>query len=937
MALALHRGPLARLSRWLSCWLLLACACLGLLAGCGRSVDDRLAQVRTMIERQDRSGAMVAVKALLQEKPNLGPARLLLGRLLLDSGEPLAAEAELRRALELKELQSEVVPLLARSLLMANQPAKVVADYAATQFPDREATARLKTIVAEAQAVQGKYEDARDSARLALRAAPGHPPARLLLAKLSVASGKPDEAMAEVDALLKDKPDEADAWAFKGDLLARQKAEPEAQSEAYRKALAARPDHAGAHVALISMALARQDEPAARQQHEAMRKALPRHPQTLLYEGQLAFLKGDNARARELFTALQKVMPRNLLLLQSAALVEMRLNALGQADALLTRALQLSPDNRMTRRLAAQAQLAMGQPARALSLLEPALTGATPDAEALTLAARARLMQGDAAAAAALFERAAKARPDDPKIRTAVALSQMQRGQGDAAITELQKIAAGDADTTADLALIATQLQRRAYPQALQSIDRLATKMPGQPLPAQLRGQVELARRDAAAARTAFEQALAADASYYPAVSSLATLDLQAGKAEAARARFEALLKTNPRHAQAHLALAELDRRGGAGRATVAARLDTAIKASPEDALLRLALVDHHLETGNPTAAIGAAQAGLSRIPGQPELLARLGQAQLATGDHQQASTTFNQLIQAAPRSVAGYLGLAEAQMVANDLSGASRSLKRVFELEPAQLPAQRLAILVALRGRQHAEALAQARQVQTQRPQQAVGWLLEGEVYMAQQKWREAAVALRQALTKNEPQMAPARLHHALLKGGQAAEAQQLATSWPRSHPDDLLFLFYLGDEALARKDYAQAETRYREVLKAQPEHALSLNNVAWLMLEQKKPGALDFAERAVKAAPDRAALRDTLALALAAENRMPQALEMQKSALALRPDDPWLRLGLARLLLQAGEKRAAKTELDRLQALGSRFEKGQPEVDKLMASLRR
>jgi hypothetical protein len=50
--------------------------------------------------------------------------------------------------------------------------------------------------------------------------------------------------------------------------------------------------------------------------------------------------------------------------------------------------------------------------------------------------------------------------------------------------------------------------------------------------------------------------------------------------------------------------------------------------------------------------------------------------------------------------------------------------------------------------------------------------------------------------------------------------------------------------------------------------------------------------------------------------------------------PDDPSLRLNLARFYAQAGEKRLAKTELDRLAALGDRFAR-QDEVAVLSKSL--
>ncbi len=895
---------------------------LFLLAACGRSTSDRLGQVRTLIERQDRAGAMVAVKALLQEKPDLGEARLLMGQLLVDRGEAAAAEIELRRALELGQPEAAVVPALARALLLGNRSAKLVAQYGGTSFPDRLATAQLKTTVAEAQATLGQLDAARDSADLALRAVPEHVPAQLLRARVTAVSGDLPAAIAEVNALLASHPRSADGWVLQGDLLARQGAEPALLIKSYEQALAVQADHAAAHSALVSLHLTLRDLDAARRQHEAMRKLLPRHPQTLLFDGQMAMIKGDLAKAHELFQLLLRSMPNNLVLLQSAGAVELQLNAPGQAEQLLSRAVQLAPNSTSARRLAAQAYLALGQPARALSTLEPITGNRAPDAEALTLAAQARLLSGDVALASQLFERAAKLRPHDPKIRTALALSHLQRGQDDSALAELQRVAADDSSgTSADLALIAAQLQRRAFAPALQAIDALAKKMPNQALPAHLRGQVLLHKRDVVGARAAFEQALAKDADYFPSVSALAGLDLADKQPAAARARFEALIKRNPRNGPAYIALAELEARTGAGRDAVAAQLEAGIKASPGDATLRLALTNHHLSTANPKAALASAQAALVQLPDHFELLGRLGHAQLLTGEGQQALSTFNRMVVLQGKSPVGYMGLAEAQLAGHDLAGAGRSLKRVLELEPDHLPAQRLQVLLAMRQKQPEQALVVARQVQKQRPTLAVGYMLEGEVQIAQQRWALAVAALRQAVAKVDAQQAATRLHFAMLKSGQAADAEAMASSWTKAHPRDLLFLFYLGDEALARKDFANAEARYRAVLAISPEHALALNNIAWLLLEQKKAGALAFAERAVKASPDRPALRDTLAQTLAAENQLPRALEMQKSALALRPDDPYLRLNLAKLYVQANEKKLAKTELDRLAALGDRF----------------
>ena len=917
-------------------------AALG-LGGCGKREVDRLAQARSLVERNDRAGAIVQLKALIQQDARLGEARLMLGSLLLEDGQAGAAEIELRRALELQVPEPRVVPLLARALLLAGKGGLLVEQFGRLAWPDAAATADLRVAVAQALAAQGDAGGAQEHLAQALQAQPGHEGAQLLQVRLAAAGGDLDGARSRLAALLKDRPGSAEAWLLQGDLRLRDAdgrgaAADAALAEAlaaYRQALSLKPASAPAHGALIGLHLARQDGAAAQAQFEAMRKALPGRPQTVFYEAQIAALKGDLPRAAELFQLLLRGTPDHLVLLQSAASVALRMNAPAQAEAWLARALQLSPELASARRLLAQTHLAMGQPARALGVLEPLLAPGRADAAALTLAAQARLLSGDGARAAALFEQAARLRPDDPRVRTAAALGRLSRGQADAALAELQAVAAADRGDTADLALISAQLRRRDTDGALAAIAALDRKQPERAQAPHLRGQVLLARRDVAGARAAFEQALQRDGRYYPSVAALAWLDFLDGRPDAARGRFEALLRLDPDNAPARLALAELAQRSGAGRAAVAQLLEAAVKAHPGDATARLALVDHLLGGGDAKAAAAAAQAALARLPEHHELLARLGRAQLASGEAQQAVSTFRRMVALQGRSLDGHLGLAEALAAADDLPGAQRSAARALEIAPLHLPALRLAIAVALRQQQPEQALALARGLQRQRPALAAGHLLEGEVEASRQRWDAAIAALRQALGKAQPDTAPERLHAVLRAAGRTAEADALAADWARRHPRDALFQYYLGDVALNARDLAGAEQRYRAVLALQPEHALALNNVAWILLQRQQPGALALAERAAKAAPEEPAILDTLAQAQAAERRTADALATQQRALALRPDDAGLRLNLARLHLQAGDKRAAKAELDRLAALGGRFAQ-QGEVAALLKSLR-
>jgi Flp pilus assembly protein TadD len=168
----------------------------------------------------------------------------------------------------------------------------------------------------------------------------------------------------------------------------------------------------------------------------------------------------------------------------------------------------------------------------------------------------------------------------------------------------------------------------------------------------------------------------------------------------------------------------------------------------------------------------------------------------------------------------------------------------------------------------------------------------------------------------------------------GRNADADRFAATWTKEQPKDAAFIFHLGTMAMGRKDYAGAEARYRQVLALAPDQPLALNNVAWLMVQQGKPGAVPLAEKAQKLQPEQASVMDTLAAALAAEDQLPKAIEWQRMAVAKAPNNPTYQLTLAKLLIKSGDKVAARGQLEQLGKLGDKFA-AQAEVTQLLGSL--
>jgi putative PEP-CTERM system TPR-repeat lipoprotein len=382
------------------------------------------------------------------------------------------------------------------------------------------------------------------------------------------------------------------------------------------------------------------------------------------------------------------------------------------------------------------------------------------------------------------------------------------------------------------------------------------------------------------------------------------------------------------------VALASLRANRGASREEVTGLIDRAIRAGSGESAPHLMLVDYLLASKDPKAAVAAAQAGLAALPDDPDVLDCLARAQLAAGEHQQAINTFNKVVVLRPTATQPLLRLAEAYQQTNELDAAARAVVRALDITPDLVPAQHTLIRLALQARDPQRALKVARDVQKQRPNEATGYLFEGDIHAQFRHWDEAAAALRGGLDKTKPGALPARLHFMLNAANKPAEAQKFAGEWVRRHPDDGSFVFYLGGVALAQGDFAQAESRFRESVNIDPQNALAYNNLAWLLITQKKPGALDMANKAVALAPQEPAVLDTQALVLAEANQLAKAIETAERVVKLAPEAPVYRLNLAKLYVKSGQKQKARSELDQLAQLGAKFS-GQNEVSDLLKGL--
>lgn len=892
------------------------------LTACGsQSPEQQLQSAKEFLQKNDNKSALIQLKSALQKSPDLGEARFLLGKLLLEEGDATGAEIEFRKALASKYSEAVVVPELARTMLLLGQAQKVVTQFGSTKLGQPSADASLQTSLAIAQNSLGKAPAAEAALAAALSADPNHVPALMLKARQKVAARDIDGAMRAMDDILAKAPTNADAWKLKGDIVLYAQGKVDDALTAYRKSTEVDPKFVLGHLAVLSILMEKNKLEEASSQLEQIKKLAPKILATKYAEAQLAYQKQDYKLARELSQDLLRQASNNPRYLQLAGAIELQTNSLAQAEVYLVRAVQTEPKSTLSQRLLIKTYLLSGQARKALDTLKSSIGKDGMDPSLFALAGEVYLQNGDAKSAEDYFAKALKADPNNVATRTALAVSHLSSGRNDnSAFDELESIAEANSAPNADLALISAHLRRGDYTKALAAVAKLESKQPDKPLAANLRGRIQLAQKDTAAARKSFEQALAIDPTYFSAAASLAALDMYDKKPAEAKKRFEAVLAKNPKQGQALLALAELAAMQGASKEEVGGLLTKASEANPTDVAPRLLLIDMHLRNQDNKLALAAAQSAVSAVPTSVELRDALGRAQQASGDLNQATATFAKLVEDQPLSPQALLRLASVQYASKNSASAEKSLLKALELKPDFLDAQRSLVTLNLEAKRYSDALAVARTVQKQRPNEGTGYSFEGDVKGSQKDWDAAAAAYRAGLKIAEGTELAIKLHAATLAASKTVEADRFAANWVKTHPKDTQFRFYLGAEAMGRKDYAAAETLFLDLVREQPDNAAALNNLAWVSQQLHRDNAIEYAEKANRLAPNQPALMDTWAMLLSEKGQHAKAIELQTKASQALPANTAFKLNLAKIYLAAGEQAKARVELEALAKAGGK-----------------
>lgn len=917
-----------------------AAVALTLVACGGDSPEKLLASAKDYLAKGDEPAAVIQLRNVLQKDPQQGEARLLLGKALLRQGDPLAAEKELRRALEFGQSPAAVLPSLAQAMLELGQADALVKEFGERKLDVPGAQAALRASLGDARLRLGRIDEARQDYEAALGAQPGLAQARLGQAVMALYDGKRDEARAIVEQVIAADARNARAHALRSDLLLAG-GDSEGAKAALQRAIEADPRFTVARLALVSLLMSESRLDEAGKQIEAGLKTSRGDSRLVLMDASLAMRKGDRAAARNKVQQVLKVAPDHVPSLLLAGQIDLADGQVASAQQQLRRALNRAPGHEGVRRALAASYLRGGQPARAMEALQPLIADSkTLDPALLMLAGETYLANGDLKQATAFFSQATGGGPVKAAAQTRLGQIALASGDPEAGLRQLESAASIEGSGyQADLALIAAHLRRNDFDKAAAAARSLEKKAPNEALSHHMLGVVAASRKDGKAAREHFGKAVELSAAYLPSLGALAGLDLADKQPQAARKRFEALIERDPKNDVGYLGLAEIQARTGATPQELADTLRRGVGAAPQSVSLRVGLVNLLLGSRDAKGALTAAQSAISALPDDARVLEALARAQDAAGEYNQSIDTLQKVASLQPDAPQPWQQMAAVHVKNRQFERALDALRRAQRLAPERSSASTqiagsIASTALLAGRPD-DAIKEARALQSRQPKLALGYAIESEAQASRKDWTQAERALREAL-KLEPRdgALAVRLHAVYNAAGRGPDAAAHARKWLTDNPRDVALRMHLADIAMRERNHKAALGLYQEVIGIAPNNAIAMNNLAWVAGELRDARAVGYAERAVQLAPNSASVLDTLGVLLVRQGDAKRGMEYLERARAIEPNRPDLQLHHAQALIALGRKDEARKALEALQQRTEPFP-GKDTIPELMKTL--
>ncbi|MDH5545566.1 MAG: PEP-CTERM system TPR-repeat protein PrsT [Gammaproteobacteria bacterium] len=865
-------------------------------------------------EKGDLKEALIHLKNAIQQDGDYLVAHVLLGKVLLEGGDAAGAEKELSRAMRMGADHALVLVPLADALFIQNKYQEVV-DLVSTKSVSKDVQYELLVRRGDTYIKLNDLKKARAEFEQAQSTKQDSAKAYLGLAQVMISEERLGEAETQVSRALDFDSNSSRAWELMAKIRYAQGSLQKA-AEYYDKSVVASPENINALLGRASLNLELGMNELVEKDLAVLKKEFPRDPRGMYLN--YSFLKktGKKKEAQEVLTSVYaflepidiKNLQRNSTLLMLAAMTALDIEQYEKAHDYLSIYVRLYPGVSQAQKLFGRVLMAQQLDRDAVEVLETARLKNPNDYELLTLLGTAYANIHLYAKADEILSLAVK-RHGGTTARLQRAINDLNFGREDDARQDFNLLFEKAKDPRAGFMLLSLYFREGKMEDA-EVIGRKLVAIQSENLIARNMLAVALIENGKLGeAEKQLRHILSSDESFFPAQMNLAKISAMQDKLDEAGAILNELEKQNRNMATVYIAKSQLARKRGEANESI--RL--AEKAYDEDKANISALthlIETYLSNRNFEKALAIASEGSVAFPESIKMMELLGNAYNFSGKPDRARSVYRDIAKLASYDTRLLFRLARLQYEAGDVDGGIWSLRKAIEGDENFEPARVVLVesLISLDKLEEAEKLIETLR---QSQDQAQYHRLRGDWYTASGKFTSARKSYNKALEVQPSEALTLKLFGAYKNEKNNDEARRVLEAWIKTHPDSIQIRAALAQELLSINELDSAAEHYEAIIKRNPKHAQSLNNLANIYLINKDIRALELARRAHEQEPDRPDFNDTLGWILVSSGSAEEGLRFLRNAHARASANPEVGFHIAVALEKMGRKDEAVSQL--------------------------
>ena len=358
------------------------------------------------------------------------------------------------------------------------------------------------------------------------------------------------------------------------------------------------------------------------------------------------------------------------------------------------------------------------------------------------------------------------------------------------------------------------------------------------------------------------------------------------GEWEQARQSFQKAIELRTDYMLARLALAQL--------LVTRGDFDAALKSAQD--ILKVDRQNKNAQLIESAAFLGQKKyaesrailnAMLAKNANSPDVLFQLGVVNLAEGKFKDASASFKRTYELNPANSRGLMGMVETEMAENKPDEAIKTLEAEAAKAPNRLDVQLALGNTEVRAGRYDLAISYFQRVLAGLDKTTKA---RGDIYM--------------------------RIGETYRRKGDLQDSINALEDARKFLPDNVIILSTLALVLDSAGKWPEAKQVYTATIKMDPNNAVSLNNLAFLMAEHGDPGDLDtaltMAQKAKQMLPNLPEVSDTLGWIYLKKNLSADAVDIFKDLVAKVPNSSTYHFHLAKAYYQQGDKVRAQNELE-------------------------